>query len=154
MDVAIPVTCITDGKTEGMHCSVCETVLIKQEIINATGHNYQEDYVIDSYDTSMYSGEKSRHCSLCDAKIDVTEFHATIVNGILKDEQLHWTKEYSPYCITGNVLVSSNKTLIIDPGVIVYIDGAYLLQVEGILKAIGTKEENIYFYGVGEGKNT
>ncbi|MBQ2446376.1 MAG: phosphodiester glycosidase family protein, partial [Oscillospiraceae bacterium] len=30
-DKAIPATCTTPGKTEGKHCSVCNTVLVKQE---------------------------------------------------------------------------------------------------------------------------
>ena len=154
IDVAIPVTCVTDGMTEGSHCSVCETVFIEQEIIKSKGHNYQNDYEIDCFDTLTCSGEKSRHCSHCNARTDVTKFHATIVNGILNDEQLHWKKEYSPYCITGNILVETGKTLNIEPGVEIYVNGKFYLQIEGVLQAIGSEDNNICFYGIGDGYNT
>ena len=40
VDEAVAATCTTDGKTEGKHCSVCNTVLVPQEVIPA-GHNYE-----------------------------------------------------------------------------------------------------------------
>ncbi len=39
IDAAVPATCTTDGKTEGKHCSVCDKVLVAQEIVQATGHH-------------------------------------------------------------------------------------------------------------------
>ena len=39
-DAAIDVTCTTDGKTEGKHCSVCNEVLVAQKTVDATGHSY------------------------------------------------------------------------------------------------------------------
>jgi len=72
--------------------------------------------------------------------------------GVLTGEDLHWTKEKSPYLVTGNILVERNKTLTIDPGVDVQFPGAYSLQIEGTLKAIGTEEEKISFYGIDNAK--
>lgn len=37
---AVKATCTTDGKTEGKYCSVCNTVLVAQQVIPATGHTY------------------------------------------------------------------------------------------------------------------
>lgn len=48
IDEGIPATCTEAGLTEGKHCTVCAEVLIAQEEIPATGHDYmsREDGVI------------------------------------------------------------------------------------------------------------
>lgn len=35
-----PATCVTDGKTDGSYCSVCQVILKKQERIYRLGHSY------------------------------------------------------------------------------------------------------------------
>ena len=40
IDAAVEPTCTTTGLTEGSHCSVCNMILTKQEIIEALGHSY------------------------------------------------------------------------------------------------------------------
>lgn len=42
VDEAVEPGCETDGLTEGSHCSVCNTVITEQEIIERTGHNLME----------------------------------------------------------------------------------------------------------------
>ena len=37
-DAAVAATCTTAGKTEGKHCSVCNTVLVAQQTVAAKGH--------------------------------------------------------------------------------------------------------------------
>ena len=37
-DAAVPATCTATGLTEGKHCSACNTVLVKQEVLSALGH--------------------------------------------------------------------------------------------------------------------
>ena len=39
-DGAVAATCTAAGKTEGSHCSVCDTVIVAQQNIPATGHAY------------------------------------------------------------------------------------------------------------------
>lgn len=77
----------------------------------------------------------------------------TELSGPLTGDKLHLTKEDSPYLMTNNVLVESNKTLIIDPGVEIQINGDYYIQVEGAIKANGTETERIKIYGVDGGVN-
>ena len=57
IDPAIEATCITDGKTEGSHCSVCNQTLTYQETIYATGVHVYVDEV----------------CKYCSAKIVYSE---------------------------------------------------------------------------------
>ena len=40
IDAAMEATCIASGLTEGKHCSVCETVLVAQEIVSPLGHTF------------------------------------------------------------------------------------------------------------------
>ena len=42
IDPAIEPTCTEAGKTEGSHCSVCNAVLVAQEVVPALGHNWGE----------------------------------------------------------------------------------------------------------------
>ncbi len=42
------------------------------EAIAATGHNYSSEWTIDVEATTTTEGSKSRHCTVCDAKTDVT----------------------------------------------------------------------------------
>ena len=37
-------TCTETGLTEGKHCSVCNAVLVAQEVIPAKGHQYDDEY--------------------------------------------------------------------------------------------------------------
>ena len=63
-DKAIPATCITDGKTEGSHCSVCGAVIKAQEIIKATGHKFG-NWTTTKNATCTQVGTKSRKCTVC-----------------------------------------------------------------------------------------
>lgn len=45
-------------------------------------------------------------------------------------------------------MVERDKILTIDPGVDVQFPGAYSLRIEGTLRAIGTGQERISFYGI------
>jgi uncharacterized repeat protein (TIGR01451 family) len=56
-----------------------------------------------------------------------------------------WIVANSPYTLTKGIIIESNATLIIEPGVTVYgRDGTYI-EVEGTLQAVGTAENKIIF---------
>ena len=40
IDAAVAATCTTVGKTEGSHCSVCNTALVAQQDVASLGHDY------------------------------------------------------------------------------------------------------------------
>lgn len=67
----------------------------------------------------------------------------TYVNGSIGSNAI-WKKEYSPYVLTGNVMIDSNETLTIEPGVTVDLAG-YYIQVNGTLTARGQSVSNIIF---------
>ena len=78
----------------------------------------------------------------------------TEVAGLLNDENLTWTKDKSPYLVTGSVYVSEGDTLTIEPGVDVQFAGPYSIHVVGRILAQGTEKEHIKFYGIDKGYNT
>ena len=57
-------TCTENGLTEGSHCTVCNKILIKQEIIPATGHTELIDQGSDATCTEDGITE-GKHCSAC-----------------------------------------------------------------------------------------
>lgn len=72
-------TCTENGWKEVGVCEVCGehySYPTDENAIPATGHTWSEDYVIDKEATCTEAGEKSKHCTVCDAKEDVQEIPA------------------------------------------------------------------------------
>ena len=63
-DKGKPATCTEDGLTEGSHCSVCNTVLVKQEAVPVTDHTVVTDAAVAATctKTGLTAGS---HCSVC-----------------------------------------------------------------------------------------
>ena len=66
-------TC-TEGGEMIRSCSVCGAEETKT--IDALGHDYSDQWTIDEEADCVNDGSKSRHCSRCDAKTDVTVIEA------------------------------------------------------------------------------
>ena len=64
-----------------------------------------------------------------------TEVSGTIANQI-------WTKSGSPYKVVGDILAAGIE---IEPGVTVLFTDDYVFEIAGILTAIGTEQDSIYF---------
>ena len=62
VDEAVAPTCTETGLTEGKHCSVCREVLVAQEEISATGHDYEE---VVTAPTCTADGYTTHTCSVC-----------------------------------------------------------------------------------------
>ena len=72
-DQAVMPGCTTEGKTEERHCSVCNEVLQRQEIIPATGHRFQ---TIVTAATATNNGSIVTRCTVCNAVGSETPVYA------------------------------------------------------------------------------
>ncbi len=72
IDEAVAADCENTGLTEGKHCSVCEKVIIAQEIIPALGHTDGE-WVVTEKATCTYGGEETLYCAVCGEELDVRD---------------------------------------------------------------------------------
>ena len=64
IDAAVEPTCTATGLTEGKHCSVCNTVLVKQTTVPAKGHTEVIDAAVEPTCTKTGLTE-GKHCSVC-----------------------------------------------------------------------------------------
>ena len=64
IDAAVDPTCTQTGLTLGKHCSVCKTVLVKQNTVPALEHQWNEG-VETKAPTCTESGEKTFICTRC-----------------------------------------------------------------------------------------
>ena len=55
-------TCTKDGLTDGSHCSVCDKVIVAQNVIPAKGHSYK-NYVTKA--TTSKNGSTVTKCTVC-----------------------------------------------------------------------------------------
>ena len=66
VDKAVEPTCTETGLTEGKHCSVCNAVLVEQEVVPAKGHTEVVDKAVEPTCTETGLTE-GKHCSVCSA---------------------------------------------------------------------------------------
>ena len=74
-DKGYPATCTTAGKTDGSHCSVCNTVIKVQTVINATGHK-SSGWIVDKTASIGVKGSKHKECTVCKKVLETAEIPA------------------------------------------------------------------------------
>ena len=76
IDAAVEATCTEPGKTEGKHCSVCNTVLVKQDTIPATGHTPDaavRENIVAATCTTAGSYDEVVYCTACRNEVSRTQ---------------------------------------------------------------------------------
>ena len=74
-DKGYPATCTTAGKTDGSHCSVCNTVIKAQTVINATGHK-SSGWIVDKAASIGVKGSMHKECTVCKKVLETAEIPA------------------------------------------------------------------------------
>ncbi len=72
VDVAVEATCTATGLTEGSHCSVCNEVLLEQEVTEKKAHTASGWITINSA-TCITKGSAHIVCTECNLELDIKE---------------------------------------------------------------------------------
>ncbi|SCY55483.1 Uncharacterized conserved protein YjdB, contains Ig-like domain [Blautia sp. SF-50] len=112
-DAAVAATCETTGKTEGSHCSVCNTVIKAQTTVAALGHNWDSGKVTKAA-TCTATGTKTYTCSRC--KKTRTETIAATGHKEVKDAAVAATcettgKTEGSHCSVCNTVIKAQTTV-------------------------------------------
>ena len=93
-DKGYPATCTTAGKTDGSHCSVCNTVIKAQTVINATGHK-SSGWIVDKAASIGVKGSKHKECTVCKKVLETAEIPALSKTSISKASVTLSTSTYA-----------------------------------------------------------
>ena len=83
-DAAVDPTCTATGLTAGKHCSVCNEILVEQDVVPELGHTEADDAAVDPTctTTGLTAG---KHCSVCHeilvAQTVIPASHTVVVDG-------------------------------------------------------------------------
>lgn len=131
-DIAIPATCTEAGKTDGVHCSVCQTVLKKQTTVKATGHKYNDGEIVTEA-TCKTEGKKKFTCTVCEHTYTEAYSLETLSATELYEQSVKYVGEIITYNKNGSELALGTGFVISSDGEVVtnyhVIDGAYSAKI-------------------------
>ena len=115
IDAAVEATCTEPGKTEGKHCSVCNTVLVKQDTIPASGHTEVTDAAVEA--TCIKTGlTEGKHCSVCNTVlVEQTTIqakgHTEVVDAAVEATCTEPGKTEGKHCSVCNTVLVKQDTI-------------------------------------------
>ena len=115
IDAAVAPTCTETGKTEGKHCSVCNTVLVKQETVPATGHTEVTDVAVapTCTETGLTEG---KHCSVCNTVLKAQEVipatgHTEVTDAAVAPTCTETGKTEGKHCSVCNEVLKAQEVI-------------------------------------------
>ena len=114
-DAAVAPTCTETGKTEGTHCSVCNTVLKAQEVIPATGHTEVTDAAVAPTCTETGKTE-GKHCSVCNEVLKAQEVipalgHTEVTDAAVAPTCTETGKTKGTHCSVCNEVLKAQEVI-------------------------------------------
>ncbi len=134
IDDGIEPTCIADGMTQGAHCSTCDAILEKQEVIGALGHSYDNSVITDKA-SCLKDGTIKYTCSVNGCGDFYTEsFSLPVYDATeLYEDAIKYVGEILVYDRSGMQLALGTGFVISEDGKIVtnyhVIDGGYYAKI-------------------------
>ena len=82
IDPAVAPTCSGEGKSEGLHCSTCNAVIVAQESVAATGHINAWTHTMTTIPTYTAEGliESVEACTVCGVVNATDSFSVPVIN--------------------------------------------------------------------------
>ena len=114
-DAAVEATCTEPGKTEGKHCSVCNTVLVEQTTVPASGHTEVTDAAVEATCTKTGLTE-GKHCSVCNTVlVEQTTIpakgHTEVVDAAVEATCTEPGKTEGKHCSVCNAVLVAQKVI-------------------------------------------